>query len=63
VTEQIYFSINSQEDFIDELHIVFRPARESFTIMESSPLPAKSCKLVALDAFEQEGIFTVPHLL
>jgi hypothetical protein len=31
--------------------------------METSPLPVKGCKISALRAFEQEGIFIVPHLL
>jgi hypothetical protein len=48
------------------LKTVLRPAQECFTHMETSPLPVKGCKISAcssLRAFEQGGIFIVPHLL
>jgi hypothetical protein len=52
---------------IDWLFSVLRPAQEYFTYMETSPLQVKVCKLLglysALRAFEQGGIFIVPHLL
>jgi hypothetical protein len=53
---------------IDELFMVLRLAQEFF-YMESSPLPVKPEGLQnlglcsALRAFEQGGIFFVPHLL
>jgi hypothetical protein len=31
--------------------------------MKTLPLLLKACKILALKAFEQEGIFIVPHLL
>jgi hypothetical protein len=31
--------------------------------MEMSPLLVKGCKILAYAAFEQGGIFIVPHLL
>ena len=45
---------------------VFRPTREFFTRMETSPLPVKGCKFdrcSARTAIEQWGFFSVPHLL
>jgi hypothetical protein len=46
---------------------VLRPAEELFTYVETPPLPVKGCKnyglCSALKAFEQGGIFIVPHLL
>jgi hypothetical protein len=42
--------------------VIVRLAQEFFTYMETSPLPVKGCK-TALRAFEQGGIFIVPHLL
>ena len=45
---------------------VYRPTREFFTHMETSPLPVKGCKFdlySALMAFEQWGLFNVSHLL
>jgi hypothetical protein len=53
--------------YIDWLFIVLHPAQEYFTYMETSPLPVKGWKNLglcsALRAFEQGGIFIVPHLL
>jgi hypothetical protein len=47
------------------LFTILRPAQEYFTYMETSPLPGLQniglCS--ALTAFEQRGIFIVPHLL
>jgi hypothetical protein len=49
--------------------MIVRPAQEYFTYMETSPLPVKVEVLQnlglcsALRAFEQGGIFIVPHLL
>jgi hypothetical protein len=52
---------------IDWLFTVLRPAQEYFTYMETSPMPVKGCTnlglCLALRAFEQGGIFIVPHLL
>jgi hypothetical protein len=46
---------------------VLRPAQEFLTYMETSPLPVKGCKkfrpMLGAQAFEQGGIFIVPHLL
>ena len=45
---------------------VFRPTREFFIHLETSPLPAKGCKfwpISALMIIEQWGFFSVPHLL
>jgi hypothetical protein len=43
------------------------PLKGYFTYIETSPLPVKGCKNLslcsALRAFEQGGIFIVPHLL
>ena len=42
---------------------VYRPTREFFTHMDTSPLLVKGCKCSALMAIEQWGFFSVPHLL
>jgi hypothetical protein len=43
---------------IDWLFTVLSPAQEFFTCMETSPSPINGCR-----AFEQGGIFIMPHLL
>jgi hypothetical protein len=51
---------------IDWLFTVLRPAQEFFTDMETSPLPVKGLQNLdlcsALKAFEQGGIYMVPHV-
>jgi hypothetical protein len=45
---------------------VLRPAQEFFTYMETSPLPWRAAQfrpMLGAPAFEQGGIFIMPHLL
>jgi hypothetical protein len=59
------FTINVEND-ADCKRRVLRPAQEFFTYMETSPLPGEGLQnlglCLALRAFEQDGIFIVPHL-
>jgi hypothetical protein len=60
--------INRKREVTDWLFSVLRPAQEYFIYMETSPLPVKGCKIYAIArrscrAFEQGGVFIVPHLL
>ena len=42
---------------------VFRPIREFFTHMETSPLPVKGCKFWPMLGTEQWGFFSMTHYL
>jgi hypothetical protein len=54
---------SNQLPLFQMLNWFLRLTQDFYTYMESSPLPVKGCKKFRLMAFEQGGIFNVPHLL
>ena len=61
-----FLNINFSNNLLVCLFEVFRPTREFFTHMETSPLPVKGCKfwpMLGTHGHWAGGFFSVPHLM